>query len=55
MNHIELALSVISSEIVKLKSELERADHPEVQEEIMSELQKLNRAVNEIKEKFNVM
>lgn len=55
MNHIELALNVLKEKISELNRELKYGHNlPNQEEEIMEKLQKLNRAVNDISNKFNI-
>ena len=55
MNHIEFAIKVLNEEISKLNKELKYGHNlPHMEEEIVGELQKLNHAVNDIREKFNI-
>lgn len=53
MEHIEYALSVLRSEIFNLKKEL-RFGHftPSQEDDIVQEIQKLNRAIIDIQNKF---
>lgn len=49
MEHIELALSVLRSEIFNLKKELEGGHFlPQQEDEIIQDIQKLNRAIMDI-------
>jgi hypothetical protein len=54
MNHIEVAISVLKDEIIKLERDLKYVHNtPEMEEETMERLQKINRAVSDIQKHFN--
>jgi hypothetical protein len=54
MEHIEFALSVLRSGIFNLKRELDDGHFlPKQEEEIMQDIQKLNRAIMDIQKQFN--
>lgn len=53
MKHIELAISVLRSEIFNLKKEIENGHYlPQQEDEVMQDIQKLNRAIREIQDHF---
>lgn len=55
MEHIQLALSVLRNEIFNLKKLLDNGYLlPQQEEEIMLDIQRLNRAIMEIQKKFDI-
>lgn len=55
MEHIEVAISVIKDEIEKMKYDLKYGHNtPDMEEEITEKLQKLHRAIWDIKKQFGL-